>query len=106
MSNKDDDLKITFAWVIDSIAKNAPVQSPTALVGAGLISGILLHAADSALTERVMKAALNEKQLAGTHKSARQIMKLFRAVVKLHDSGIAGDEARKKARLQILGQES
>jgi hypothetical protein len=100
---KNEDLKIAFAGVIATFAEGCPEKSPIALVGAGMMSGILLCAADRSLMERVIEATLNASQLKANRASAESIVAMFRALEELHDKGLAGHEAGVIARQQILG---
>ena len=100
---KNEDLKIAFAGVIASLAKNSPEQAPTALMGAGMMSGILLCLADAPLMKRIIEATLNKSQLTANRASAESIVAMFRALEELHDKGLAGHEAGVKARQRILG---
>ena len=100
---KDEDLKIAFAAVIASLAKNSPEQAPTALMGAGMMSGILLCLADGKLMERVIRATLSASRLKANRASAESIVAMFRALELIHDKGLAGHEAGVKARQRILG---
>lgn len=102
-NGSSDDLKIAFAGVIATFAKNCPEQNPTALVGAGMISGILLGLTDSPLMERVIEATLNENQLVENRASAESIVGVFRALEEIHNAGLAGHDAGVRARQQILG---
>lgn len=102
-SAKNDDLKIAFASVIATFAKSCPEQTPTALIGAGMISGVLLCLADGSLMERVIEATLNESQLTANRASAQSIVEMFRALEEIHNKGLAGHEAGVKARDHILG---
>lgn len=102
-SAKDEDLKIAFAGIIASLAKHSPEKSPTALMGAGMISGVLLCAADGPLMKRIIEATLNASQLKANRGSAETIVDMFRALEEIHDRGLAGHEAGVRARQQILG---
>ena len=104
-ATKNEDLKIAFASVIATFAKNCPKQSPTALVGAGMMSGILLSAADGPLMRRIIQATLNEDQLKANRASAESIVEMFRALEEIHDKGLAGHKAGVRARQRILGVE-
>ena len=104
-ATKNEDLKITFAAVIATFAKGCPDKSPTALVGAGMMSGILLCAADGPLMRRIIQATLNEDELKANRASAESVVGMFRALEEIHDKGLAGHEAGVKARRRILGTE-
>lgn len=99
----NDDLKIAFAGIISTFAKNSPDQGPTALVGAGMISGVMLCLADGPLMERVITATLNDSQLIANKASAQSIVEMFRALKELHDKGLAGAAAGVRARERMLG---
>ncbi len=103
---RDEDLKVAFAGVIATFAKGCPAQVPTALVGAGMMAGIMLCLADAPLVERIIKATLSKEQLKAHKASAQSIMAMFRALEEIHDKGLAGHEAGVKARQRILGPES
>ena len=100
---KNEDLRIAFAGIIASLAKHSPEQSPTALMGAGMISGVLLCAADGPLMKRIIEATLNKRQLKASRASAETIVDMFRALEEIHDRGLAGHEAGVRARQRILG---
>ena len=100
---KGEDLKIAFASVIASLAKNSPVKAPTALMGAGMMSGILLCLADAPLMKRIIEATLNKSQLKANKASAESIVEMFRALEEIHNRGLAGHEAGVQARQRILG---
>ena len=104
-ATKNEDLKIAFAAVIATFAKNCPSKSPTALLGAGMMSGILLCATDGPLMRRIIQATLNEDQLKANRASAESIVEMFRALEQIHDRGLAGHEAGVRARQRILGVE-
>lgn len=100
---KNDDLKIAFASVIASLAKNSPEKAPTALMGAGMMSGILLCLADAPLMKRIIEATLSKAQLTANKASAESIVEMFRALEEIHDKGLAGHRAGVRARQRILG---
>ena len=104
-ATKNEDLKIAFAGVIATFAKSCSEQSPTALVGAGVMSGILLCAADGPLMRRIIQATLNDDQLKANRASAESIVAMFRALEEIHDAGLAGHEAGVRARERMLGVE-
>ena len=104
-ATKNEDLKIAFAAVIATFAKTCPDKSPTTLVGAGMMSGILLCAADGPLLRRIIQATLSENQLKANRANAESIVDMFRALEEIHDKGLAGHEAGLKARQRILGVE-
>ncbi len=90
---KNEDLKIAFAGIIASLAEHSPEKSPTALMGAGMISGVLLCAADGPLMKRIIEATLNKRQLKANRGSAESIVAMFRALEEIHDRGLVGHEA-------------
>ena len=104
-ATKNDDLKIAFASVVATFANGCPDKSPTALIGAGMMSGILLCAADGPLMRRVIQATLSGDQLKANRASAESVVNMFRALEEIHDRGLAGHEAGLKARQRILGVE-
>lgn len=100
---KKEDLKIAFAGIIASLAKSSPEKSPIALMGAGMMSGILLCIADGPLMGRIIEATMSKSQLTANRASAQSIVAMFRALEEIHDKGLAGHEAGVKARQRILG---
>ncbi len=79
----NEDMAIAFASVVATIAKNCPQESPTALVGAGIISGIMLAEADVKLMGRVVDKVFPGGQLKMTRASAKSIVKMFRELERL-----------------------
>ena len=102
-ATKNEDLKIAFAGMVASFANGCPDKSPTALIGAGMMSGILLCAADGPLMRRIIQATLSEAQLKANRASAESVVEMFRALEEIHDRGLAGHKAGVKARQRILG---
>jgi hypothetical protein len=80
------DTKIAVAGIIKSLAENSPTREPIALVGAGLVAGVILMETDPRVTLAAINASFDKTALDGVRVNCRSIVEMWAALRAVHEA--------------------